>query len=140
MAATNEQYIDIKIQKLKPRLVDVVYRDLLAGVCLANYLGMLLHLNLLIQKTTADDDDDDDDADKPKTPHNKLLESANLSQGKSSLGPETRVWSLDTDEFQNLMETSLSKHTSIIKFSQRYKQFVQRCEPQIVGKCPMSQH
>jgi len=30
MAATNKQYIDIKIQKLKPRLFDVVHRDLLA--------------------------------------------------------------------------------------------------------------
>jgi len=77
----------------------------------------MLHVNLLIQKTTADDDDDN--ADKPKTLHNKFLESANLSQGEPSLGPETRVRSLDTDDFQNLMVTSLSNDTSMIKFSSR---------------------
>jgi len=46
-----------------------------------------------------------------------------------------RTCNPDPDDFQNLLELSLSKDTSMIKFSRIWDQLFQRCEPNC-AKCP----
>ena len=48
-------------------------------------------------------------------------------------GYESGLWiqTVDSDDFQNLMGTSLSKVTFVVKFSQRSDRSVQRYEPTV---------
>ena len=61
--------------------------------------------------------------------------------GKSVPDPESviRIRTPRPDDFQNLTGTSLSKYTSVLKFSRKSDQFFfGRYEPISCGKCPIS--